>query len=98
MCGLEALSLHGGIGDEAEVHFVACGDQLLRDLAAAQSTQNGRLVAVSVEGLQVVVRAFLVLLDLKLVEGLEKQAGKERPRKLELSSAAASSANLKRKR
>lgn len=73
MCGLESFSLHGGIGDEAEVHFVACGDQLLWNLAATQSTQNGCLVAVSVEGLQVVVRTFLVLLDLKLTESLEKQ-------------------------
>lgn len=74
MCGLESFSLHRGVGDEAEVHFVGRGDQLLRNLAAAQSTQNGCLVAISVEGLQVVVRTFLVLLDLKLVEGLEKQA------------------------
>lgn len=78
MCGLEAFSLHGGIGDEAEVHFVACGDQMLGNLAATQSTQNGRLVAVAVEGLQVVVCAFLVLLDLKLIEGLAEQSQTEK--------------------
>lgn len=73
MCGLESFSLHRGVGDEAQVHFVAGGDQLLWNLAAAQSTQNGCLVAIAVEGLQVVVRTFLVLLDLKLIKGLEKQ-------------------------
>lgn len=73
MSGLEAFSLHGGVRDEAEVHFVACGDQLLRNLATTQSTQNGCLVTVAIKGLKVVVRTFLVLLDLKLIEGLEKQ-------------------------
>lgn len=73
MCRLEALSLHRGVGNEAEVHLVAGGDQLLRDLAAAQPTQDGCRVAVPVEGLQMVVRTFLMLLDLKLIEGLERQ-------------------------
>lgn len=78
MCGLESFSLHRGVGDKAEVHFVACGDQMLGNLAATQSTQNGCLVTVSVEGLQVVVRTFLVLLNLKLIKGLEKQTMCER--------------------
>lgn len=69
---MEALPLHRGVRNEAEVHLVAGGDQLLRDLAATQSTQDGCRVAVPVKGLQVVVRTFLMLLDLKLVEGLDR--------------------------
>lgn len=69
---MEALALHRGVGDEAEVNPVARRDERLRKLAAAETTQNGRLVRVAVEGLQVVVRAFLVLLDLELVERLPK--------------------------
>lgn len=70
MCGLEALPLHRGVGDEAQVHLVAGGDELLRDLTATQSTQDGRRVTVPIEGFQVVVCTLLVLLDLKLIEGL----------------------------
>lgn len=70
VCGLETLPLHRGIRDEAEVHLVSRGDQLLRDLTATQSAQYGRRVAVPVERLQMVVCTLLVLLDLKLVEGL----------------------------
>lgn len=69
---MEALALHRGVRDEAEVYPVARRDERLRKLAAAETTQNGRLVRVAVEGLQVVVRAFLVLLDLELVERLPK--------------------------
>lgn len=68
--GLETLPLHRGIRNEAEVHLVSCGDQLLWDLTATQSPQYGRRVAVPVERLQMVVCTLLVLLDLKLVEGL----------------------------
>ena len=71
MQGLEALPLHRGVRDEAQVHLVARGDQRLGDLAAAQPAQDGRRVRVAVKGLQVVVGALLVLLDLKLVERLE---------------------------
>ena len=72
VCSLEALPLYWGVRNEAEVHLVAGGDQLLRDLTATQSTQDGCRVTVPVEGLQVVIRTFLVLLDLKLVEGLSR--------------------------
>lgn len=70
MCSLEALPLYRGVRNEAEVHLVACGDQLLRDLTATQSPQDGYRVTVPVKGLQMVICTFLVLLDLKLVEGL----------------------------
>ena len=77
MQGLEALPLHRGVGDEAQVHLVARGDQRLGDLAAAQPAQDGRRVRVAVKGLQVVVGALLVLLDLKLVERLETETQTE---------------------
>lgn len=70
MRGLEAFPLHRGVRDEAQVHPVGRGDELLGDLAAAQAAQDGRRVAVAVEGLQVVVGALLVLLYLKLSEAL----------------------------
>lgn len=79
MSGLEALALHRGVGDEAQVHPVGRGDKLLGDLAAAQPAQDGRRVAVPIEGLQVVVGALLMLLDLKLVERLrEAERGDQR--------------------
>ena len=71
MCGLESLPLNRGVGDEAQVHLVARGDKWFRSLAAAQPTQDGGRVAVTVKGLQVVVRTLLVLLYLKLTKGLE---------------------------
>lgn len=72
VCSLKALPLHGRVRNEAEVHLVAGGDQLLWDLTAAQSTQDGRRVTVPVKGLQMVIRTLLMLLDLKLIEGLKK--------------------------
>lgn len=70
---MEALPLHRGVRDEAEVHLVAGGDQGLGDLTAAQSTQDGCGVAVTVEGLEMIIRTFLVLLDLKFIEGLDRK-------------------------
>lgn len=78
VCGLEALPLYRGVRNEAEVHLVACGDQLLRDLAATQSAQDGCCVAVPIKGLQMVICTFLVLLNLELVEGLERRGQRER--------------------
>lgn len=72
VCSLEALPLYRCIRNEAEVHLVAGGDQLLWDLTATQSTQDGCCVTVPIEGLQVVIRTFLVLLNLKLIEGLSR--------------------------
>lgn len=72
MCSVEALALHRGVGDEAQVNLVTRGDQGLRKLVPTEPSQNGRLVRVAVEGLQVIIRAFLVLLDLELVERLQK--------------------------
>lgn len=75
---MKALPLHRGVRDEAEVHLVSGGDHRLWDFTAAQATQDGRCVTVAVEGLQVVVRTLLVLLDLELIEGLERWRKRER--------------------
>lgn len=76
VCGVEALALHRGIGDEAQVNPVARGDEGLGKLAAAEPAQNGHLVRVAVKRLQVIVGAFLVLLDLELVKRLRETQGR----------------------
>lgn len=68
VCRVEAFALHRSVGDEAEVNPVPRGDEGFGKLAAAETTQDGRLVRVAVEGLQVIVGTLLVLLDLELVK------------------------------
>lgn len=73
MCGLKAFSLNRCIRNKPNKHFISRSQKGLWYLVATQSSQNWWFFCFSIEYFQVIIRTFLMLLDLKLTKGLLKK-------------------------
>ena len=71
MCGIEALSLYGGIGVEGHIHAVTAGDDGVGHLTPAIAAQAAGVTVIPVKHLNVVIHTLLVRLQLKVVESLK---------------------------
>lgn len=77
---LEAFSLNWCIRNEAEKHFVSSSNKRIWYLIATQASQNWWFFTFTIKHFQVVISTFLMLFDLKLIEGLGR--GKKKKSKM----------------
>lgn len=73
MGGLKAFSLNRGIRNKPKKHLIPGSREGIWYLAATQSAKDWRLLCVSIKHFQVIICTFLMLLNLKLTEGLFKK-------------------------
>lgn len=70
VCGVEALALYWGVGVEHHVHVVGASNDGVRHLATTVLAEAAGLLTDTVKHLDVVVRALLMRLQLKVIEHL----------------------------